>query len=766
MKRFIALLMMASTALLLSAALSSADQECGMGGSTENPNPTIRFGGRHISSTGTLRVLMIWVRFLDDNETTSIWPDPLVLPEWAKKFIDTAYSGSGNYYSGTVSHYFYQNSYGKMHVVGKVYYVTTNYAESYYHQIAGASGSSAARSAIEIEVLGKLDAAPYNVDFTLYDTWKYRVGNQDFQHQPGVDNNVDMIWFMTRNLRDAEFDAPQRFAIGQAKLDCPTHTRDGKTILGSGFPGSGIGMFVDHLHRPVNSSTGTNGMYPIVNHVAHEMSHYFFGEGHFANPWGGIGLATRRDVSNLYEYSGGWAGDYCGYKKWRLTWLQPTTVSANTDSTLLCDLATTTDSTKNRLLKIPIPGTSQFFLIENRRWISIFEARLARHNDVRGVLKPGLLVYHVVEESDAFMSTKLQKLDADGRFTWKIVYWGPNTTTGTDDVIEKGLADRSNGYSETERIWIPGITDEKWASTCNPDGTNPYGGGPYQKATYFLNTSSTASDWEGDSLDLCQVGDVVTPWSNPASHRWDATNETFVSTTIGFEVKGFNPSTQTYALAIRLSDPQWLSPLKPQNLRVTDSGPPPDGHHPKLTWSRNQEPDLAAAPYKIWRKITGLESYDWTIIGTVSDTSYVDRYIALSGDELYTVYYKVKCVDNTGKQSAFSDDVSIGAHGLLWKTDRSAGSSDKAPPEYNLGQNYPNPFNPKTSIDFHIPQASHVSLKLYELLGREVATLVDGKVPAGSHRIELDASVLSSGVYFYRIQAGSFVSARKLIVTK
>jgi hypothetical protein len=86
------------------------------------------------------------------------------------------------------------------------------------------------------------------------------------------------------------------------------------------------------------------------------------------------------------------------------------------------------------------------------------------------------------------------------------------------------------------------------------------------------------------------------------------------------------------------------------------------------------------------------------------------------------------------------------------------------PTEYNLDQNYPNPFNPSTVISYQLPISGNVTLKIFDALGREVATLVDEYKNAGSYNIEFDASILPSGVYFYQLQAGSFVQTRKMVL--
>lgn len=85
---------------------------------------------------------------------------------------------------------------------------------------------------------------------------------------------------------------------------------------------------------------------------------------------------------------------------------------------------------------------------------------------------------------------------------------------------------------------------------------------------------------------------------------------------------------------------------------------------------------------------------------------------------------------------------------------------------YLLSQNYPNPFNPSTTITYEVPRSSDVTLSVYDMLGREVSVLVNEKREAGVHEVKFDGSNLASGVYLYRLQAGSFVETRKLILLR
>jgi hypothetical protein len=92
--------------------------------------------------------------------------------------------------------------------------------------------------------------------------------------------------------------------------------------------------------------------------------------------------------------------------------------------------------------------------------------------------------------------------------------------------------------------------------------------------------------------------------------------------------------------------------------------------------------------------------------------------------------------------------------------------SGDLPEIYSLEQNYPNPFNPSTSIQFRIPENSFVSLKIYNVLGKEVSTLMNEEKNAGTYEVNFNASALSSGVYFYKLEAGNFVQTKKMILMK
>jgi hypothetical protein len=85
---------------------------------------------------------------------------------------------------------------------------------------------------------------------------------------------------------------------------------------------------------------------------------------------------------------------------------------------------------------------------------------------------------------------------------------------------------------------------------------------------------------------------------------------------------------------------------------------------------------------------------------------------------------------------------------------------------FSLSNNYPNPFNPTTIINYSVPEIEFVTLKVYDVLGNEIAVLVNKEMEQGSYEISFDATMIPSGIYFYRFEAGSFVETKKMVVMK
>jgi hypothetical protein len=208
-------------------------------------------------------------------------------------------------------------------------------------------------------------------------------------------------------------------------------------------------------------------------------------------------------------------------------------------------------------------------------------------------------------------------------------------------------------------------------------------------------------------------------------------------------------------------------PQAPQNLSVQAYWDPEIGQtFPKLTWAFNNEPDvyITNAAYQIWRRVrfNGGAWSDWSQIGSRNGNinEYVDYEISGLYAEAHTAEYKIRAKDYTDHISSYSSTVSIN-FSIMYKISRSHQNFD-----YELSQNYPNPFNPVTTIDYSIGSPGLATLKVYDMLGIEVASLVNENKETGSYSVEFNAGNLPSGIYVYRLTADKFVETKKLILLK
>ncbi|HMR41955.1 MAG TPA: T9SS type A sorting domain-containing protein [Ignavibacteria bacterium] len=174
-----------------------------------------------------------------------------------------------------------------------------------------------------------------------------------------------------------------------------------------------------------------------------------------------------------------------------------------------------------------------------------------------------------------------------------------------------------------------------------------------------------------------------------------------------------------------------------------------NGSNVDLKWSTSSELnnagfDIERSANNVWSKVGNVKGNGTSSI--INNYFYSDRNLATG-----SYSYRLKQIDFNGnfKYYNLNNDVNIGA-----------------PDKYELSQNYPNPFNPETKISFNLPQDSKVSLKVFDMTGREVSELVNDFKPAGYYSVNFNATSLSSGVYYYSISAGSFISTKKMIVVK
>ncbi|MFA7418383.1 MAG: T9SS type A sorting domain-containing protein [Melioribacteraceae bacterium] len=147
--------------------------------------------------------------------------------------------------------------------------------------------------------------------------------------------------------------------------------------------------------------------------------------------------------------------------------------------------------------------------------------------------------------------------------------------------------------------------------------------------------------------------------------------------------------------------------------------------------------------------------------GGFAQNAYRVRYIPQTSKGTFTQPYTAPLDKWTDKEDK-SDQFEVAPLGFTDVQDLESG----IPSKFSLDQNYPNPFNPTTTIKFAIPADENVSLKVFNVLGQEVVTLVNKQMKAGSYSFDFNASKLSSGVYFYRVEAGSFNATKKMLLLK
>jgi len=133
--------------------------------------------------------------------------------------------------------------------------------------------------------------------------------------------------------------------------------------------------------------------------------------------------------------------------------------------------------------------------------------------------------------------------------------------------------------------------------------------------------------------------------------------------------------------------------------------------------------------------------------------------LTVMAEDVGTATITVTAVDGKGGVASVSFDVDV-------PTTVAVERSDDVPQAFALEQNYPNPFNPQTTIAFDLPEAAHVTLTVYNVVGRVVATLESGTLPTGRYAATWDATGFASGLYMYRLQAGSYAATRRMLLMR
>ncbi|MBI1938039.1 MAG: T9SS type A sorting domain-containing protein [Ignavibacteriales bacterium] len=715
--------------VLISSQLSAQEYNCITASIQE---VAMQSKGRWLPSEGTINVLIVFAEFPDDNYDiyNTRWvkgSEPQNMSNW----VDQTWSSSST--QGSLTHYFNDMSGNKLHFIGKEVHVTAPHTRDWYMT----NYTSSRRGYIQKEIIQQLDAT---WDFAEFDNWDYI---SDYTYNNTSDTYVDMIIFVWRNISQdlidpdqglIDFNFTSNFAdlggIGNINVD--NNQRKVATWFGGGNStpyGSGVSVRNYLTEDPFRNTI-------------HEFSHYLIGNNNYHNGFGFWGMLSawgiRSYVANAYErYRLGWVADSTNY-----------TIS-NTTQTLTGKTLGDFVTGRNAYRFINSASPQEYFFVENHQKTSYWENNAPFWGSHDGTLENGIYVIRKVGTPDQFNpSSWLQLIPADGRYDWAVNQ--SSTLPGEDDllpVFKQGTPNRTSGYHDN--MWIPfsygGLTSPAPIHLTE----NPTTGQPLVDVRFH-----------GDGKDAFGIGynQVFSPWSNPNNQK--AANS---ATPFGFEITSLSSGVYTLNLYVNTSID--ASPSKPQNLHLTYA----DQYHPSLGWDINTETDITS--YKIYRNY---DNTGWDLAGTVTHptNTFVDYAISYTKPIWEkSVKYYVVAVDNSSKTSVPSTQVETsGISELLPKINEENYAEEKTAEEvvheFRLYDNYPDPFNPATTIKYQLPEAGMVTLKVYDILGREVVELVNENKSAGYYEVNFDASRLTSGVYIYTITAGKFTESKKMILAK
>jgi len=709
-------------------------QACASGSlaiSSAEATSTLVRGGRRKTSIGVLKVLVVFVRFPDDEAVSPSWPDPEILPDWASHFVDARPDQENRFRRGNLSDFFDRasggdglGSLGKLQLIGDVYYIKADRpSTSYFHD-----------EDVHNHVLAKLDSI---VDLRAYDNWafgedgahSYVPRNEAMQGGDGYVDHVFMLWRGSSRSHGSGVN-------GYVPLTAFYVSNDGVRVWNT----SGSAQF--NYNRWGSFEDNKKGIYI----AAHEFSHYLFGSSggggnlnvsaHLDGPGVYSGLSNVGNVEWFSLMTANANGTFSAYERYRAGWLDPRIIESTMQSVALEDT-----HVRNRALLLPVRRDAannivEYFLIENFQTTNddasanpflptqIFDEKL-RH---------GLLVYHVENEDLAAPTHSVLDIEcADGLWEWALAQGSGTPGDKSDDLISKALPAPGTATSFDERDLISlqvGDTPQSYLALTRESDPRD------DRRRYGRNASI------GDNGDFFREDETTlfSPWSNPSTQRADG-SPSFT----GFQVVGYDPGTKTYTLRVACDSASLIAlpPAKPQNLRIHAV----ERAKQVLTWASNSEPDVSR--YEILRKIAEVET-EFRLIGSVAVNVFEDEVPTGNGtaEDLH-VLYCVRAVDSQDLSSDVSEPASIV---LPQQPITLSEAPDSPSPQVAMAQNVPNPFNPSTKIAFRLPARSLVSLAVYDLVGRTIETLVDDVLEGGDHEAFFRAQALASGIYVARLQ--------------
>ncbi len=442
-------------------------------------------GGIYIPSAGTLRVLVVFVQFKDDNDSNPHWTSGQG-PDYMNSFIDAnQQQGSSNYIN--LTNYFNQMSLGTYHIIGNAIYVQTQENRSYYFDPNNYGTTNPRYFANKMVLQQKVDPL---INFANYDNWQY---NSDYNFRNQADNIVDMIIMVWRGL---QFDGGYwlgEASLGDVEKNLPDYTvESGNKTIKSRF-GGGIGSGITVQDWGARSSEYN------FHSVIHELAHWLIGPVHpycdniYCNPdehefWGMLHHSADGICSNAYESD-------------KLNWVTPTEITGEISDATLSDFITTGSAYKYH----PTNGAAnEYYYFENHQQLSIYDNATRNTND------KGIFVIQMQDEYNGTNNVKCRT--SNGDWTWENPFY---TSACFSTYLPAFRMQSANRYGLNTR-----------------DILLPTGGG-YQAifAIADVNNNVSCNGYEygegSNGAFNTTYNKVFAPWTNPSSHTWDNQDTNF-----------------------------------------------------------------------------------------------------------------------------------------------------------------------------------------------------------------------------------------------
>ena len=344
------------------------------------------------------------------------------------------------------------------------------------------------------------------------------------------------------------------------------------------------------------------------------------------------------------------------------------------------------------------------------------------------------------------------------------VYVGSSTVVYTMEGVGPAMWTEDEYLTDVDSLWNPGSvsltgTDSLMAHGWNfmgmEDGVPMLAAGLYRLTCTYSYEHYFYIDFRDDSLTTYAgiSPDIVVRYSGNGTLIARGTNPTgdWYSYDVGDTIR-------VWELKRGASEPHTdlFQPTDPTSLSVSNS----DGH-PLLSWSPSEAP--ASTKYYVFSRRGDSGSFDQVTTIALTSTSYLDERFSYGGSG-WTQQYKVRAI--SADLSKWSDEYTNTLSITVGPSAEKAFAVDSRAPRFTLEQNMPNPFNPTTQIRFQLPTHLHVRLAVYSLIGQVVAVLMDGYLEAGEYDVRFNAASFPSGLYVYRLEAGAFISSRKLLLLR